>query len=170
MVSVCGKWRLQSGRALTPPGALPPPSAMEAPEILWQWRGATDGGFIVGSPGHLVSLPSQCRRGPTGWRRPCPSPLYICMYVYMCIYTYIYIYIYIYPPIYTPLPNSRWLRHTALRYVRRVELGAYMWLKALNAVKTASKWAKNTFLSIPIGPVSLLKKRVFDPFLSLFWS
>ena len=26
--------------------------------------------------------------------------------------------IFIYPPIYTPIPNSRWLHHTALRYVR----------------------------------------------------
>ena len=75
VVSVCGKWRLRSGRALSPPGPLPPPSAMEAPEVLWQWRGATDGGFIVESPGHLVSLHSQCRRGPDGWRRWCPSPL-----------------------------------------------------------------------------------------------
>ena len=65
VVSVCGKWRLRSGRALSPPGPLPPPSAMEAPEVLWQWRGATDGGFIVESPGHLVSVHSQCRKGPT---------------------------------------------------------------------------------------------------------
>ena len=75
VVSVCGKWRLRSGRALSPSGPLPPPSAMEAPEVLWQWRGATDGGFIVASPGHLDSLHSQCRRGPTGWRRWCPPPL-----------------------------------------------------------------------------------------------
>ena len=75
VVSVCGKWRLRSGRALSPSGPLPPLSAMEAPEVLWQWRRATDGGFIVASPGHLVSLHSQCRRGPTGWRRWCPSPL-----------------------------------------------------------------------------------------------
>ena len=75
VVSVCGKWRLPSGYALRPSGPLPPPSAMEAPEVLWQWRGATDGGFIVSSPGHLVSLHSQCRRGPGGWRGWCPSPL-----------------------------------------------------------------------------------------------
>ena len=75
VVSVCGKWKLRSGRALSPPGPLPPPSAMKAPEVLWQWRGATDGGFIVASRGHLVSLHSQCRRGPAGWRRWCPSPL-----------------------------------------------------------------------------------------------
>ena len=74
MVSVLGKWRLQSGCALLPSGPLPPPRAMEAPEVLWHWRGATDGGFIVASPGHLVSLHSQCRRGPTEWRRWCPSP------------------------------------------------------------------------------------------------
>ena len=75
VVSVCGKWRLRSGRALSSSGPLPPPSAMEAPEVPWQWRGATDGGFIVASPGHLISVHSQCRRGPTGWRRWCPSPL-----------------------------------------------------------------------------------------------
>ena len=51
---------------------------------------------------------------------------------------YIYIYIYIYPPIYTPLPNSRWLHHTA-RYVRKAERGAYTWWKWLNSIKKASK-------------------------------
>ena len=35
---------------------------------------------------------------------------------------------------------------------------------------TGSKWAKNTCLSIPNGPRSLLEKRVFDPFLTHFWS
>ena len=45
-----------------------------------------------------------------------------------------------------------------------------MWRKGLNSVKTGSKWAKNTCLSIPNGPGSLLEKRVFDPFLTLFWS
>ena len=60
---------------LSSPGPLPPPSAMEAPEVLWQWRGAADGGFIVASPGYLVSLHSHSRRGSTGWRRWCPSPL-----------------------------------------------------------------------------------------------
>ena len=33
-----------------------------------------------------------------------------------------------------------------------------------------SKWAKNSCLSIPNGPGSLLEKRVFDLFLTLFWS
>ena len=33
-----------------------------------------------------------------------------------------------------------------------------------------SKWARNTCLSIPNGPKSLLEKRVFDPFLTHFWS
>ena len=87
--------------------------------------------------------------------------VYICIYVYMYIYIYIYIYtyiyIYIYPPIYTPLPNSRWLHHTALMYVRRAQNGAYMWWKGLNAVKMSSKWAKNTCVSIPNGPGSLLE-------------
>ena len=75
VVSLCGKWRLQSGCELMPPGPLPPPSALEAPKVLWQWRSVTDGGFIVASLGHLVSLHGHCRRGPTGWRRWCPSPL-----------------------------------------------------------------------------------------------
>ena len=84
--------------------------------------------------------------------------------------TYIYIYVYIYPPIYTPLPNSRWLHHTALRYVRRAQNGAYMWWKGLHSVKTGSKRAKNSCLSIPNDPGSLLEKRVFDPFLTHLWS
>ena len=37
-------------------------------------------------------------------------------------------------------------------------------------VPMGSKWAKNYCLSIPNGPVSLLEKRVFDPFLTHFWS
>ena len=45
-----------------------------------------------------------------------------------------------------------------------------MWWKGLNSVKTGSKWAKNTCLSIPNGPGSLLEKRLFDPFLTHFWS
>ena len=50
VVSICWKWRLQSGLALSSPGPLPPPSAMEAPEVLWQRRGETGGGFICGIP------------------------------------------------------------------------------------------------------------------------
>ena len=69
-----------------------------------------------------------------------------------------------------PSPNSRWLHHTALRYVRMAQSGAYMWWKGLNWVKTGSKRAKNTCLSIPNGPGSLLEKCVFDPFLTPFWS
>ena len=69
-----------------------------------------------------------------------------------------------------PSPNSRWLHHTALRYVRRAQSGAYMWWKGLNSVKTGSKWAKNTCLSIPNGLRSLLEKRIFDPFLTHFRS
>ena len=69
-----------------------------------------------------------------------------------------------------PSPNSRWLHHTALRYLRRAQRGAYMWWKGLNSVKTGSKWAQNTCLSIPNGPGSLLEKRVFDPFFTQFCS
>ena len=79
------------------------------------------------------------------------------------------IYIYISSNLH-PSPNSRWLHHTALRYVRRAQSGAYMWWNGLNSVKTGSKRAKNTCLSIPNGPGSLLEKRVFDPFLTHFWS
>ena len=39
-----------------------------------------------------------------------------------------------------------------------------------NSIKTGSKWAQNTCLSIPNGSRSLLKKHVFDPFLTHFWS
>ena len=35
---------------------------------------------------------------------------------------------------------------------------------------TGSKWPKNTCLSIPNGPGSLLENRIFDPFLTHFWS
>ena len=45
-----------------------------------------------------------------------------------------------------------------------------MWWKGLNSVKTGSKRAQNTYLSTPNGPRSLLEKRVFDPFLTHFWS
>ena len=45
-----------------------------------------------------------------------------------------------------------------------------MWWKGLNSVKTGSKWAQNTCLSSANGPGSLLEKRVFDPFLTHFWS
>ena len=45
-----------------------------------------------------------------------------------------------------------------------------MWRKGLKSVKTGSKQAKNTCLSIPNGPGSLLEKRVFDPFLTHCWS
>ena len=56
------------------------------------------------------------------------------------IYTYIYIYIYIYiSSNLHPSPNSRWLHHTALRYVRRAQSGPYMWWKGLNSVKNGLK-------------------------------
>ena len=91
--------------------------------------------------------------------------VYIYIHTYICIYIYIYIYIYISSNLH-PSPNSRWHHHTALRYVRT----AYMWWKGLNSVKTGSKRAQNTCLSIPNGLGSLLEKRVFDPFLTHFWS
>ena len=75
---------------------------------------------------------------------------------------------YIYPLIYTPLPNSRWLHHTALRYVQRVQLGAYTWRKGRNSVKIGSKWAQNNCLCTPSGRGSLLEKHVFDSFFTYF--
>ena len=48
--------------------------------------------------------------------------------------------------------------------MRRVQLGAYMWRKGLNSVKTSSKWADFICLCTPNGPGSLLEKRVCDPF------
>ena len=77
--------------------------------------------------------------------------------------------LYIYPLIYTPFPNSRWLHHTALRYMRRVQLGAYMWREGLDSIKAGSKWANFCGLCTP-DPGSLLEKRVFDPFLTHFCS
>ena len=38
------------------------------------------------------------------------------------------------------------------------------------SLTTGSKLAKNTCLSIPNGPGSLLEKCIFDPFLTHFWS
>ena len=113
--------------------------------------------------------------------------IYIYIYIYIYIHIYIYIYIYIYTHTHThthtqtyiyiyissnlhPSPNSRWLHHTALKYMRRAPSGAYMCRKGLNSVKTRSKWAQNTCLSIPNGPGSLLEKRVFDAFLTHSWS
>ena len=58
----------------------------------------------------------------------------------------------------------------ALRYVRRVQLGAYMWQEGLNSIKTGSKWAKNTCLCIPNGPRPLLEKHIVDPSLTHFCS
>ena len=43
-------------------------------------------------------------------------------------------------------------------------------LEGLNSVEMGSKWAKHTCLSIPNCPGSLSGKRVFDPFLTHFWS
>ena len=56
-------------------------------------------------------------------------------------------------------PRARW-----------AQSGAYMWWRGLNSVEMGSKRAKNTCLSIPNGLGSLLEKRVFDPFLTHFWS
>ena len=71
---------------------------------------------------------------------------------------------YIYPLIYTSLPNSRWLHHTALSYVRRVPFGTYMWRQGLNSVKTGSTWARFTCLCTSNGSESHLEERVSDPF------
>ena len=46
----------------------------------------------------------------------------------------------------------------------------HTWWKWLNCIKTGSKWAQNTCLSLPNGLGSVLEKRVFDPFLTHFWS
>ena len=46
----------------------------------------------------------------------------------------------------------------------------HTWWKWLNCIKTGSKWAQNTCLSLPNGLGSLLEKHVFDPFLTHFWS
>ena len=53
--------------------------------------------------------------------------------------------------------------------MRKAQRGAYMWWEGLNSVTTGSKWAQNTCLIISNGPRSILKKRVFDPFLIHFW-
>ena len=91
-------------------------------------------------------------RGLWALRPPPPSP------------TPIYINRNIYPLIYSPLPNSTWLHHTALRCVRRVQRGAYLWRKGLKSIKTGLKWAENTHSSCtPNGPGSLLEETCFSP-------
>ena len=140
-----------------------------APQRWWIW--VHQGG------GHLFAFPQpthphttrhgeqhtcvSCEAPQTGTSEGCRLEdiyIYICMYVCM------------YPLIYTPLPNSRWLHRKALRYVRRAQLGAYMWRKGLTSFKTGSKWAKNSCSSIANGRGSILEKQVFDPFLTHFWS
>ena len=68
VVSVRWKWRLQSGRALSSLGPLPPPSAMEAPEVLWQRRGETDGGNHLWHP-LATYLISPAQSTPQGAHR-----------------------------------------------------------------------------------------------------
>ena len=51
----------------------------------------------------------------------------------------------IYPVINSPLPNPRWLHQTALRYVQRVQLGAYRRQKGLN-------WAQNGLILFVSAP------------------
>ena len=85
------------------------------------------------------------------------------MYI-IYMYTHTHTYIHTYPPIYTTLPESRWLHHTAVRYVRRAQRGAYMWWKGLNCIKKGSKCAENTCLTIPNGPRSVVEKRILTQF------
>ena len=98
--------------------------------------------------------------------------MYVCIYIYIYIYRYIYIYIYILQPtplsqLYVAPPHSSKVRAKGTKWcihvVDRAKLGQ-------NGLKTGSKRAKNTCLSMPNGPGSLLEKRVFDPFLTHSWS
>ena len=57
---------------------------------------------------------------------------------------HINIWIHVYPLIYSPLPKSRWLHNMALRYMRSVQLGAYMWRSGLNWFERP-KWSKIIF-------------------------
>ena len=144
---------------------LPPKPGWPVSPVLWVLRHAV---------GHLRQPWDPRDRArqepPVGARCPVtPVDGMISGYDYDYDYIYIYIYIYISSNLH-PSPNSRWLHHTAPRYVRRAQSGTYMWWKGLTSVKTGSKWAKNTCLSIPNGPGSLLEKRAFDPFLTHFWS
>jgi hypothetical protein len=55
-----------------------------------------------------------------------------------------YIYLHLSPSlIYTPLPNSKRLHNTALRYAGSVQIGAFMWLDGLNWVKMGAKMGAN---------------------------
>ena len=94
-----------------------------------------------------------------GGRSQKPKP-----HIHIHIHTYRYTCIY--PLIYTPLLNSRWLHNKALRYVRSVQLGAYMWRNWLKWVKMGLKWALLSRLSTPNGWASFLEQHIFDPFLT----
>ena len=73
---------------------------------------------------------------------------------------------YLLPPIYTALPNSRWLHHTALRYVQRAQRGAYTWWKGLNSITTSSKGVNTLVLASQMVRDHFKK----NAFLTHFWS
>ena len=88
------------------------PRQLDAPALGPSWRVS-----LTGAPGER-----RRPRGPEagGQDQPEVGRGTARPWDYRRIYGYIYVYIY--PLLYTPLPNSRWLYHTALTYVQRVQL------------------------------------------------
>ena len=60
-----------------PPGLCHPRARWRPLRSCGRDAGRRAGDSFVATPGHLVKLHNRCRRGPTGWRRWCPSPLRI---------------------------------------------------------------------------------------------
>ena len=141
----------------------PPPVSFWLKAWIWQ-------GHHLGS--RMAKVESSLRR----WLWPKRNgDLFACLLVVACCLLARFRgsggeYSNIYPLIYIPLPNSRWLHHTALSYVRRGPLGAYKWQKGPNSVKTGSKLAEFTRLCTPNGLGSLLEKCVFDPLYTHFYT
>ena len=58
-----------------PPGLCHPRARWRPLRSYGRDAGRRAGDSFVASPCRLVNLDNRCRRGPTGWRRWCPSPL-----------------------------------------------------------------------------------------------
>ena len=70
--------------------------------------------------------------------------------------------------IYTHLLKFSWHHKTALGYMPRVHLGAYMWRNGLKWGKKGSKWALLSRLRTPNGLEFFLEKHYNDPFVTHF--
>ena len=99
-----------------------------------------------------------------------PYAIYIYIYIYIDVCVCVCVCVCVYPLIYTPLPNSRWLHHTAPRCVQGDNLLHTCGGRGLKSIKTGSKWGKNNCSGTPNGPRSISEKHVLDPFPTHFCS